>query len=170
MGARITSEIRSQVLAGLEAGKRNGQIARELGISTSSVGNIARENGFPRAEQIGKVTLDVLRANQQVQRARISQQFLDASERLIGESQQENVKVWSFGGKDNTYNEHVVNRRPPFDQKTLLTAAAICLDKHLVIARHDNPDDGASKAASLLTSVLEQLGSHHSGQGESQDE
>jgi len=53
--------------------------------------------------------------------------------------------VYAFGGRDNDYNERLLDRPPTTDIRNLMTSFGIALDKHLKLDDHDAEDgDGAA--------------------------
>ncbi len=67
--------------------------------------------------------------------------------------------VFNFGGKDNTYEEHLLQSPPTGDLKNLMVSAATAIDKHIVLERHDATDPGVM--GSLLGTLLEGLQTKH---------
>lgn len=149
---------RRKILADVRAGKSCGQTARDHGVSRSTVSKLAREAGltFERAQT--KSATEAAVADNRALRAVTSRRFLSKCNQLLDQMDQPHL-AFAFGGKDNTYNEHTLNRPPVDALRTLMTAAAVAFDKHLAADKHDAED------AQSLNSVDAWLDSLTSGAG-----
>jgi len=65
--------------------------------------------------------------------------------------------VHSFGGRDNTYAEHALERPPFADQLKIVQAVGTAIDKSLRLADHDS-GASAENARSMLASLGEAMG------------
>ncbi|HEY9409338.1 MAG TPA: hypothetical protein VIP77_07130 [Jiangellaceae bacterium] len=89
-------------------------------------------------------------------RARLEGLLLDDALKLRAQLW-EPTTIFNFGGKDNTYEEHHVDR-PPFDgQKNIMGAVGIAVDRALKLAAHDT-DDGVEHARSMAGALMAGLG------------
>ncbi|MEU0236768.1 hypothetical protein ABZ234_03690 [Nocardiopsis sp. NPDC006198] len=88
-------------------------------------------------------------------RAEISEKYLRKANELLDQMDEPHL-VYSFGGKENTYNEHLLDRAPTGDLRNLMTASAVALDKHLKILATET-DSGAATAASMLSGIADAL-------------
>jgi transposase-like protein len=145
MPPRMAPGLRAAILEDLRGGKTRNRIARDRGVSPSSVSKIAGEEGisFDRAQT--KSATEAATADARAVRAVTSRRFLDEANRLLDQMHQPHV-AYNFGGKDNTYEEHEFPEPPVDAKRTLITAAAIAYDKHLAQERHD-ADDGQGLSA-----------------------
>lgn len=158
--ARISDEVRSAVLADLRRtlGTPEGAqrlVAQRHGISQSSLRRIAEaeglQPGITARARIENATAVVTLTNAQ-RREALAAKLLDVAEEAIEDMRREAL-VYNFGGKDNTYAEHVLERPGFADRRQLATIAAIALDKHAVLERFDSAS-AAGQQADLLLRLL----------------
>lgn len=169
MPKRLPDDKRAAILADIEGRQlaRNA-IARKHGVSVGTVSNIANEAGltdaFDRAET--EKATKALIADTKALRAEVSRRFLEKANQFLDQIDEPHL-VFSFGGKDNTYNEHVLDRPPTVDLKNLMTSAGIAFDKHIVAERHDAEDGlaGARDALGSLGQALMGLAGSDAGAG-----
>lgn len=157
MPARMAPEKRAAILKDIRAGKKSrNQIARDHGVSAGSVTNIAREadegDAFDRSAT--KSATEAAVTDAASIRAATSRRFLDEANKLLDELHKPHV-AYSFGGKENSYNEHEFPEPPVDAKRTLITAAAIAFDKHIAQARHDATGaEGGSAVDEWLAMML----------------
>ncbi len=166
MPKRIDDTTRQAILDDIR--KRAGRSTRELaaahGVSDRFVRKIAEENDVTDAwsrEQTKNATAASV-ADSKARRAAISAKFLTKADELLDQIDRPHL-VFSFGGKDNTFNQKTLDRPPTGDIRNLMIAAATAFDKHVVAEKHDT-DSGADAAKSMLgqlaaglTTAYEQL-------------
>lgn len=145
MPPRMAPGLRAAILEDLRAGKTRNRIARDRGVSPSSVTKIAGEEGISFDRSLTKSATEAAVADARALRAITSRRFLDEANRLLDQLHQPHT-AYNFGGKDNTYEEHEFPEPPVDAKRTLITAAAIAYDKHLAQERHD-ADDGSGLSA-----------------------
>lgn len=144
---------RAAILEDIRAGEKSCRgIAAEHAVSASTVGKIARENGlgFERAKT--KNATEAKRADNAALRATTSRRLLEKANQLLDQMESEHL-VFNFGGKDNTYNSKVLPKPPVSDLRNLMTAAAVAIDKHLVIEKHDNSGESHAAVDSWLSEM-----------------
>jgi hypothetical protein len=144
---RLPDDKRAAIQADIEASQKSrNQIARDHDVSVGTVTNIAKAAGlttaFDRSQT--KTATEAKKADNAALRASTSRRLLEKANELLDQMDQPHV-AFHFGGKDNTYNEKQLDRPPVADLRNLMTAAAVAVDKHLVIEKHDN--SGESHAA-----------------------
>lgn len=159
MAPPITPDRRAAIAAAIRANldaeprRSRAAIAAEHGVAGSTVAAIAREHGIAdpfdttRTRRATQSAGDRRRARRSALADRMiaeAEQFLD---QLHGP-----FLVFSFGGKENEYNEHTLDGPPTGDIRNLMTSAAIAVDKHLALDRHD-----ATSGHEDTTGVLAQL-------------
>ena len=64
--------------------------------------------------------------------------------------------MYAFGGKDNDYNEHMLDTAPVEVQRTAVATAGIAFDKATKFL--DTSDEGTKDAKSLLSDLGKALG------------
>lgn len=155
MPPAIDPDKREAILADIQARQKScRQIARDHGVSHSTVRRVAEQAGvdepFARVNTENATRARV--ADMAEQRAIASALFLQRAIETL-KAMDEPYKVYAFGGKDNTYNEHERDKPPTADLRNLMVTAATGLDKHLVAHRFDS-DDGAERTRSMIGDVM----------------
>lgn len=145
----VTDETRARVAELHGQGLGRNAIARELDLPAATVSGIARTLGleFDRSSTalaLRARQLDLAAERQQVKamllvRARDALEAMDAP-----------ALVYSFGGKDNTYAERLLDAPPVGDQRNLMTIAGIALTRY---ADLDRVDAGATTTAEAVGMV-----------------
>jgi transcriptional regulator with XRE-family HTH domain len=124
-------------------------IARELGVAKSTISRWAKADGigFDRAktaEATAAKSIDLAAA-----RTRLAEKMAHRAEQLLDSLDGEYL-VYSFGGRDNTYSEHLLKKPPVEVIRNAVTTAGITFDKLTRIVEKD-PD--VSGAASVVQSL-----------------
>ena len=172
MGRPADAKTRRAVEAALQDPsdtRSRAQMARDYGVAPRTITRWARELGIPPDERFStssiaaatKAAADRRRAK----RAALVDKMLDEADALLDRLRQPWL-VWSFGGKDNIYNEHVLPEPPVEAVRNALTTAAIALDKSVVVDRHDNAgnDDDAAALLADLGATLADYAARTAGQ------
>lgn len=129
-------------------------IARKLGVHASTVSRWAKADGlsFDRsktAEATAAKSIDLAAG-----RTRLAEKMLQRAEEALDELDKPYI-VFSFGGRDNIYNEHMLERPPIEVKRNVLTMAGITFDKLTRIVEKDPDVTGAhSVVASLEAGIL----------------
>lgn len=157
----LAPDRRAAILDAIRAGGTCRGIARKHNVSPDTVRRIAADAGIeqPFARTNTENATRAKQADNRAKRAALASRLLAKANELLDQMDQP-ITVWNFGGKDNTFNSVVVDRPPISDQRNLMTAAAVAIDKHIVIDRHDS-GAGAEQAASLLGSLFQTLQERH---------
>jgi predicted transcriptional regulator len=138
-----------------EDGHGCNAIARELGCSPSTVSKWAKESElkFDRSQTALAVRAHVIDLAEA--RTLLAQKMAVAASDLL-DSLDGKYLVYSFGGRDNTYNDHELDRPPVEVIRNAVTTAAIAVDKASKILEGINP--GQSEALSILETLAKTLG------------
>lgn len=158
-GRPVEADVRARAIELITGGMPRNAIARELQIAPSSVSAIARDEGltFDRANQTASAT--AARAHDlKVRRLELIDELMSkAADHLVAIDQP--FLAFSFGGKENSYAEHTLDRPPTGDLLNLHRAASIALkDARELI--HDDDDEGVAEAESMLMNLILELGLH----------
>jgi hypothetical protein len=159
----LTDAERQQIRDLHAAGLGCAAIAREIGRDRSTISVHARAMGltFDRAQ-----TRAATQARVDDARDRRSKLALD----LLADAERLRTQLWtpcivhSFGGRNNSYNEHELPEPPFRDKRDIMNTAALALDKHMRLLDFDQRD-GADEVASLLGTLFDNLRTKH-GNGE----
>lgn len=152
----VTAETRAQVAALHAEGLGRNEIARRIGVSGATVTNIARdlELSFDRS-----ATALAVRARQidlADERQSIKAMLLVRGREAL-EAMDAPALVYSFGGRDNTYSERLLDAPPVGDQRNLMTIAAIALQRFADLDRVDQGLTGTGEAVGMLERLRDGL-------------
>lgn len=150
--AQITDDQKAEVLALHADGHARNEIARRVGISAGSVTNICRaaDRAFDRSE-----TESATKARQvdlAAGRTRLAEKMLAVSEAML-DRVDDPYLVYSFGGKDNDYNEHTLESAPVEVRQRIITTAGITFDKLTRIV--EKSDTGLEQAVGVLDTIAD---------------
>lgn len=158
-GRPVEASVRARAIELIDAGTPRNAIARELQIAPSSVSVIARDAGrtFDRATSTASAT--AARAHDlKVRRLELIDELMSkAADHLVAIDQP--FLAFNFGGKENTYEEHTLERPPTGDLLNLHRAASIALKDARELIRDDD-DEGIAEAESMLMNLILELGLH----------
>lgn len=126
MAKPVSDEERQRIIEAFPTGKSCRQIARELGRSTTTISTIAKSVGH----EFGQINAERARAiNQRYGaewRAEMRQRLADEAMRLLDDMRKPAL-VFSFGGRDNTYNEHELEEPDFRSKRDLMQAVSTAL-------------------------------------------
>ncbi len=124
-------------------------IADRLGVSRSTVSRWAKDEGlaFDRArtaQAVAAHSIDLAAGRQ-----RLAEKMLHRAEQLL-DSLDDPYVVYSFGGRDNVYNEHTLTKPPVEVIRNAVTTAGITFDKLTRIVEKDPDITGAASVVQSL--------------------
>lgn len=156
MGNRaITEAERARILELHGEGMSRNAIAREVGRSPGSVSNVVHAEGlsFERTAEVIQAT-QAKQLDNRGKRARLEELLLDDALRLR-EQLWEPTLVYNFGGKDNTYEEHHLDRPDFGGQQAIMRTVGVAIDKAVKIAEVDSARQDAGPVVSLLGALVD---------------
>ncbi|MEU0589982.1 hypothetical protein [Streptomyces ardesiacus] len=169
MPSEIMAEDKWPKLRELHAlGMGRNEISREMGITNSCVSRTAAYLGLTFDRSKIRAASEARAADLEERRSLIAEQFMAIAEDSLRRIY-EKTTVYSFGGKDNEYNEHTFDEAPNADRKALITAAAIAVDKVLKLVPPAEAS-GLDSAKSMLGSLGEALSRYSREQDETEDD
>lgn len=145
---RIDNTKRDHILALHAKGLGCKAIAREAGVSPSTVSKVCNEAGLTFDRTKTMVATKALVADAKHRRAELAEALLDDAMRLRAQLW-EPAKAFNFGGKDNTYNEVQLDRPVFADQLKIIQAAEVAARRHQALIEMDTTS-GATAAESVL--------------------
>lgn len=160
MPPRMDDGKREEILADIEntAGTLDGtvrKIADRQGVSTATVQRVAKAAGLTdvwsrdqtqKGTQARQVDLAELRSL-------TAARFLQESNKML-DRLNEPCEVFAFGGAENRFNSEVLHRPPSQEARNFMTAAAVALDKHLVLDKHDSSETGGAAVDAWLRHII----------------
>ncbi|MGW2724811.1 hypothetical protein [Streptomyces sp. NPDC001492] len=134
-------------------GYGRNRIAREIGQPPVSVSRTAEFLGltFDRTK---------IQAATEARMADIAERKSLLAEDLLGDAEKLRKQLWepttvySFGGKDNTYEEHEFDEAPAAEKRALMSTAGIAIDRVLKLVPAE-VGSGADDAKSMLGKLAE---------------
>lgn len=154
-GGMLPAEFHDRIRELHAEGCGRNEIAREIGRAPVMVSRTAEQLGltFDRAKI--QAAAKARHADIEERRSLLAERFVTIAEDCLDRIYQPTI-VYSFGGKDNTYEEHEFDEAPVTERVKLLTSAAIAVDKSLKLAPAEE-STGLDAAKSMLGSLGEAL-------------
>ncbi|TQO23796.1 helix-turn-helix domain-containing protein [Paramicrobacterium agarici] len=151
-GRPVEEETRARAVELAKQGLSRNAIARELGIGAATVTKIIAGAGlsFDRSEteqavKARQIDLAAMRINLAEKMGTAASAMLDRID--------DSYLVYNFGGKDNDYNEHVLDSAPVEVKRSIVVTAGIAFDKITRIVEKDN--GGLEQAQGVLDQIAE---------------
>ena len=138
-GIRVPDEEREAIVAMLKEGRSVGEVAKHFGRGKTTVSRIGREAGLDLTHPSLKKAAEAQRAQNAARRAELARLLLEDAYRLREQLWQP-CRVYSFGGRDNTYREHILPEPDARTKREILTAIGIAIDKVIALEKYDNPE------------------------------
>ncbi|MBZ6290412.1 hypothetical protein KVH30_02340 [Streptomyces olivaceus] len=129
-------------------GMGRNEISREMGITNSVISRTAAHIGLSFDRSKIRAAMDARKADLDERLSLIAEEFMAVAEDSLRRIHQPTT-VYSFGGKDNVYEEHTFPEAPVAERVKLTTAAAIAVDKVKKLIP-DGDNSGADDAKSML--------------------
>lgn len=134
-------------------------LAAEHGVSTRTVGRIAREIGLPDAftRETTKAATTARVADLAARRAGLAAKMLDLAEHFAARAT--GTYVYWVATKDDV--QRVELDEPPLGEvRQAMTAVGIAVDKHMALIRFDTKDGADQRALSLVDALVNAFGVH----------
>lgn len=152
----VQAHVRAKVLDLHAKGLGRNEIAKLTGIGAASVTRIVQAEGgsFDRTK-----TEQAVKARQvdlAQLRGIVSEKLLTRANELLDEMD-DSFLAFNFGGKDNTYEEHLLERAPVDARRTMIQAATTAVKTHTDLVKFDS-DQGQARAESLLDAIAAGIG------------
>lgn len=128
MPPRIPDKTRQKVLQLHKQGHTRNQIARQTGISTTSVTKICKEAGLTFSREQTKHATAAKQADLAALHADLALKMALAAHETM-DSFSKPYLVHNFGGVDNQYSEHILDTPPAEVRRNMMTTAGIAFDK-----------------------------------------
>lgn len=133
-------------------------IARELGVSPSTVSTWAKREGlsFPRAAQTRAAAVS-RQFDMAESRMRLLEKMAAAAFEVLDRVEHPYL-VYAFGGRENTYAEHLLDRPPVEAIRGAVTTAAVVFDRLTKAIEKDPMVSGVADAEAVLDRLEAELG------------
>jgi len=136
-------------------GKSISQTAKAMGRNESVVKDHAKALGLSWNRDVPMAATKAQQADLRARRARFSEELMTDLERLKQQMFRP-VTVYNFGGKDNTFEEAVIDQPPIADQLRLVQAMQVGVSTIEKIEKMD-ADQGVADAAGLLDKIADAI-------------
>lgn len=157
-GTPVSDRERKQIIEAIKAGMSCYQIAKDFERAPATISKLANKEGLSHHFGVSLPLQKAHKASLQSMaesRAFLAERFLNEAHSMLDKLHEPHT-AYSFGGKDNVYNEHVFDEPPPNEKKHLMTTAAIAADKHLKLVAHDRAN-GSETVGSLLGTMIDEM-------------
>ena len=132
------------------------KVAAELGRSRSTISQAAKAMGLSWDNAQTKAATAAKQADNRSKRAALESRLLDEAAGLLDQLHRPHL-VYSFGGRDNTYADHLLDEPDVGAKRALIQAAGTAIDKSLRIAAVDQATTGADAGRSMIGSLFAAL-------------
>lgn len=124
MAKPVSHEERERIIAAFATGKSCRQIAKQFGRATGTISAIAAETGheFGRSNVLRAVEINQRYGAEW--RATAKQRMAEAFDDFMDDLKRPTL-VYSFGGRDNVYNEHTLAKPDAKTKRDIINSAAV---------------------------------------------
>ncbi|MGW2594762.1 hypothetical protein ACWCXC_31470 [Streptomyces sp. NPDC001515] len=130
-------------------------IAREMGIAPAVVSRTAARLGLTFDRALMQAATAARLADLAERRSLLAEDLISDAERLRARVWEPRL-YWDWGGKDHDYDERTHDEPTPGDQRALMGAAGMAIDRSLKLAPPE-VSSGVDAAKSMLGSIGEAL-------------
>lgn len=157
-GRPVEPDVRARIIELVEAGMSRNAVAREVKVSPSTVTKVANECEPPLTfdRSASAAAVAARQSDAKARRAELQESLIAKAEDFIA-ALDDSFLVFSFGGKENEYNEHLLDGPPTGDILNLMRSTSLAL-KEARDLRKDDDDEGVGEAESLLMNLILELG------------
>lgn len=156
MPSPVSSETRAQIIKLHGEGNGRNAIARLVGVAPSLVSKICGQQDPPLTfdRSASEVAVRARTIDLAESRLELAQKLMVTAHDVIDDLEQPFL-VFNFGGKDNTYIEHLLDSPPLSARREAVTIAGIAIDKATRILEKTNSGlDGTVGMLDDLADVL----------------
>lgn len=148
----VTDQTRADVERLFREGLGRNAIARELEISAGSVTKIAASMGLGFDRTQSALAVAARQVDLAVMRAELEKKLLIRADEAL-ERMDQPYLLGSFGGKDNVWNETLLDEAPVEVQRNLITIAGIAVQRASELGRRTTAGEQLGVAESLADSI-----------------
>lgn len=152
-----------------QSGVSRNQIGKRLGRSADTVGRICAEAGIEFDRSKTAVAVAAKQMDNAAKRALLQAKLLDDA-LAIREALWRPATVFNFGGRDNTYAEHTLER-PDFNgQNAIMRTVSVAVNSAAKLAEQDRTAGDPTAAVSLLGDLVDGMREKYGTGEESTDD
>lgn len=150
----VTDAERAAIAAELAAGRSVREVARQFDRSASVVSKVGKQAGIDVAGRAQtKAATAAKQADLAARRAALASGLLDDAERLRAQLFAP-CTVHSFGGRDNTYNEHDLPEPTFADKRAIVAAVRMASTTSMDLVRADTLNENYAMVDEWLRSMI----------------
>lgn len=154
-GRPVTLQQRAQVVDLHAKGLGRNEIAKLTGIGAATVSKIVKDDGGSFNRSKVKAATAARKVDLAAERARLAERLLAKAHDLVDDMDAK-YTAFNFGGKDNTYAEHTLDKPPTEALRNLIQSASIASKEARELSRFDG--DGSEGERSMLADLGRALG------------
>jgi hypothetical protein len=164
----LPEEFHDQIRELHTLGYGRNRIAREIGQAPVSVSRTAEHLGLTFDRSKVEAATKARLADLAERKSLLAEDLLGDAEKLRAQMWQPTT-VYSFGGKDNTYEEHEFEEAPAAEKRALMSTAATAIDRVMKLLP-EQESSNLDAAKSMLGSLGEALSAFSRGEDEREAE
>ena len=140
----VTDRVRARVMLLHAKGLGRNEIAKLVPISSTAVTKIIHQAGESFDTSKTEALVQKRSTELAALRAELAYRMAAKANELISDLDKP-FTAFNFGGRDNTYEEHVLDRPPDGAVRNLMQAASLAAQRSMELTRYDNdPNSGGS--------------------------
>lgn len=148
----VTDETRASVERLFGQGLGRNDIARELGIAAGTVTKIAQAAGLSFDRKLTALATAARQVDLAADRAELEKMLLVRAREAL-ERMDQPYLLGSFGGKENVWNETLLDEAPVEVQRNLMTIAGIAVQRAAELGRRTTSGEQLGVAESLADRI-----------------
>lgn len=149
----VTDEELATIRRMAAEGAGRNEIARTLGRSNRTITIHANRIGVTFDRTMTEQATAARNADLAERRSLLAE-ALQSDAEMLTEQLWQPGKIYSFGGKDNTYAEKDVEQPPALDKKNLMAAAGIAIEKSLKLVPPETDTEGLAAVDAWLRGMI----------------
>jgi IS30 family transposase len=150
----VTDDERRRILDHLATGASCNATAKKFHRSPDTISRIAKKAGHSFGHTNLARAHEARKSYGAEQRASTAARMHEEADRLLDQLHRPHL-VWSFGGRDNEYNERLHDEPDVAAKYTMIRAAREAMRTVLDIDRHDNRQGDVDQAAGLIVDLVD---------------
>lgn len=151
----VTPELRARMKALAAEGVGRNAIAREVGVDGATVSKYAKRDGYHFDREQTAMAVRARQIDLQAIRTDLARKFLLAADDAL-EALATPVKLGAFGGKDNTWNETLLDT-PTIEARSVLVKTAQAASTQGIALLRQDAEAGSSVARSMVEQLRDAL-------------
>ncbi|WP_090710312.1 hypothetical protein [Mycetocola miduiensis] len=148
----MNEQTRTEARALFDAGLSRNEIARRLDLDPATITRWARGEGIEFDRSATEAAVKAHTVDLAAARITLAEKMAAVAEKMLDEVDDPYL-VYNFGGKENDYNEHLLDTAPVEVKRSIVVTAGIAFDKLTRIV--EKSDNGLEQAVGVLDTIAE---------------